>query len=315
MKRTPSSFNWVFTLNNPSSNDIPSHWPYVLYLIWQRESASTPHLQGYAIFTKRLRLSSLKEVDKTAHWEPRRGTHAQARNYASKSDTRVEGPWIIGTEPIQGKRTDLLEVKSAIESGYSEEQVLNEFYPLWVRYRHSFQAHRLLLRQKITRPRPEILVVYGPTGTGKTRSVREAFPKAYWLDAPIRGGNLWFDGYDGESTIVIDEFFGWISYTEIKRLLDFGRVKVKVHGGVVSLLAHRFIFTSNKHPRSWYKNDIGGAFERRLKEFGELLFIDKDTWRWEAWEAFFQSNVTKNRYHPYQLYPNPGRAPACWVGL
>ena len=40
--------------------------------------------------------------------------------------------------------------------------------------------------------------IYGPTGVGKSRSVRDYHPLS-WL------GNKWWDGYKGEEVIVIDE--------------------------------------------------------------------------------------------------------------
>jgi len=91
----------VFTINNPGEDlQVPASWTGVDYAIWQLEKGEngTPHLQGYVCFTTNKRLSVLKKLHATAHWEIRAGTHTQAKDYNSKLDTRQAGPWEKGTE-------------------------------------------------------------------------------------------------------------------------------------------------------------------------------------------------------------------------
>lgn len=105
-----NSYNWVFTLNNPESDTLP---PYdrIKYCIWQVEQGEqgTEHIQGYVEFRTKHRLSAVKKWLYRAHWEVRRGTAQQAREYSSKEETRVRGPWSIGEQEVsrQGHRTDL----------------------------------------------------------------------------------------------------------------------------------------------------------------------------------------------------------------
>lgn len=91
---------WVFTINNPTEVTLPRQWPNVQYAIWQLEKGEeeTPHLQGYVVFKSNQRLAALKKIDATAHWEIRRGSHQQAKDYSSKEDTRQSGPYEIGDE-------------------------------------------------------------------------------------------------------------------------------------------------------------------------------------------------------------------------
>ena len=47
----------------------------------------TPHLQGYTYFKNALTMESAKQWLKgRVHLEPRRGTHAQAKEYCSKTE-------------------------------------------------------------------------------------------------------------------------------------------------------------------------------------------------------------------------------------
>ena len=90
------STNWLFTINNPTSNDIPRTWSDVRYCVWQLEAGEngTPHLQGYVVLEKKKRLGGMKRLDGQAHWEIRKGTHAQAKKYCQKEETRKDGPKI-----------------------------------------------------------------------------------------------------------------------------------------------------------------------------------------------------------------------------
>ncbi len=283
----PRSRGWCFTLNNPTDLQVPREWGGD-YCVWQYETApttGTPHLQGYIYYKGRKRFEALKEVNARASWRKANGTASQNKVYCSKDDTRIDGPWEHGTIPQQGKRTDILALKDTIDSGASITVIRDLHYSLWIRHQRAVLSDRLYVQRKsANRSRPQVLVVYGPSGTGKTKTVREAFPTAYWLDKPSSHSSLWFDGYEGESTIVVDEFFGWIPYHFLKRLLDYGYCKGQTKGGHVALSATKFIFTSNKHPRYWYKHDIEGALRRRLSDFGELLWIDSDCkWHWQQY--------------------------------
>lgn len=99
---------WVFTLNNPTAAEQAvidalvedRRAVFTAYQLEQGE-AGTPHFQGYVIFADPRRLNWCRNtVSDRAHWEPRRGLHEQALDYATKADTRVDGPWIHGMDEV-----------------------------------------------------------------------------------------------------------------------------------------------------------------------------------------------------------------------
>jgi len=98
---SPQFLNWVFTLNNPTPADKPEAWQGVKYVIYQKErgAAGTEHLQGYLHLKTKQRLSFLKKVNASAHWEPRRGTHEEARAYCMKDDTAIAGTRVEWGDP------------------------------------------------------------------------------------------------------------------------------------------------------------------------------------------------------------------------
>lgn len=134
-------------------------------------------------------------------------------------ETKLEGPWVYGDEPSQGKRVDLDQVKKDIDAGMGEVELSQTHFASWVRYRQSFTAYRLLTvpaRSWVT----QCTVYWGPSGTGKSRRAEwEAGNGAYQL--PNSGGpTVWWDGYTGQAHVIIDEFYGWIKYHDMLRILD-----------------------------------------------------------------------------------------------
>lgn len=270
---------WVFTLNNPGSNDVPKTWDGVEWATWQREKgeSGTEHLQGYVIMDRRVRLPAMKKLSQTAHWEPRRGTHDQAKAYASKEDTRVAGPWVEpeGAEPNvgQGKRNDLLELKRKLDQGAKEAEIAEELFPVWVKYYKVCSRYRMLKGVQRTWA-TETLVLWGPPGSGKSSKALElGGPEAYWLPKPA-GQSAWFDGYEGQEVVVIDEFYGWIARDLMCRLCDRYPLNVETKGGVQPFLAKKIIITSNEHPVNWWKKIGLGAMARRLSApMGRIEFV------------------------------------------
>lgn len=127
---------WVFTLNNPESLlELPADGKYLVY---QRERGEngTEHFQGYVEMEKRTTLSTMKAWLPRAHFERRRGTQQQARDYCMKEESRVGGPWELGTyvEMFAGKRSDVAEVRDFLMSGGSKRDAYLQFPEVAARY-------------------------------------------------------------------------------------------------------------------------------------------------------------------------------------
>lgn len=117
---------------------------------------------------------------------------------------------------------------------------------VFVRFHRGLQAYRTVMvepRDKNIKPR--IVILWGASGTGKTRTATEEFPDAYLLTKPNADGNVWFDGYDGEDVVIIDEFYGWIKYDLLLRICDRYPLQVPVKGAMVQFKATTIVFTSN----------------------------------------------------------------------
>ncbi len=266
-----TSKNWLFTLNNPTSDKVPEQWTNeVNYCIWQEEKGAngTPHLQGYLQLKKKSRLSALKKMCATAHWEPRKGTHLQAVEYCSKEATRTKGPFTFGSPTVTaGQRNDLIALKEALDAGRNEKEIATdpELFPVWAKHFRALERYNKLTGQKVRKWPTRTIVYWGPPGTGKSsRALHEGGTAAFWLPKPHSRGAVWWDGYDGQDTVVIDEFYGWIQRDLMCRLCDRYPLFVETKGGSVPFMARTIIITSNKPPTEWWSIGLG-AMERRLE--------------------------------------------------
>ncbi len=280
--------DWCFTLNDAAEEETtsPERLELVLgarYLVCQRERGmgGTLHYQGasrkwlydrlgYVEFADRKTLLGVRRLLPRAHWEPRCGTRTQARDYSCKDETRCDGPWEFGDwidEPTtgRGRRNDLLSLKSAIDQGADDAVLWQTHFPIM--WRGSKAANTYRLAKGMSRPNaaPLALVYWGFTGTGKSRRVRElAGEDAYWVSNPGRGQPVWFDGYVGQRAIVFDDFYGWMPWSNLLRLLDRNPLNLNCKGTTAPLLATEFYFTSNSHPSMWYPKQPYETLERRI---------------------------------------------------
>jgi len=145
---------WCWTWNNPPTGEpdftLPLHGKE-RYVVWQLEKGDqgTPHFQGYIEMVSPTRLASMKDWLPSAHFEPRRGTPQQARDYCMKEEGRLAGPWERGVfGGRQGKRSDLDgAVETLLEGGLA---AVAEAHPTTF-----VQFHKgLAALEKIKKPRP-----------------------------------------------------------------------------------------------------------------------------------------------------------------
>lgn len=261
---------WCFTINNPEEHlPTPQQWleiprNNIVLLVYQLEKGDneTLHFQGYVEFSNRKKLSTVKNINKFAHWELRRGNRKQAIDYCMKEDTRVEDtePFIFGdiTDIEDAKQKTTIQVRDMINSNKPMFDVSQEFFGYFISNMKNLYAYKSM----ITPPRnwkTEVTVIWGPTGTGKSSYCHTLFPEAYW-----KSKSEWWDGYDGQETVIIDEFYGWLPYDYMLRLLDRYPMSVEIKGSHVQFLAKRIIITSNKSPLCWYKTGNSDALLRRI---------------------------------------------------
>jgi len=247
-------------------------------------STGLRHYQGYAEFAGAKRVSALKKIDKSVHWESRMGTAKQASDYATKADTRVAGPWIWGElanpEPTPGKRTDLEDAMQLYEAE-GIDAVVEQHPTTYARYYRGMDRVLFIKnRHQIRDNAPTVTLLYGPPGCGKSRYVHDNVEKVYTI--PVTDG-FWFDNYFNDDNVLLDEFEGAASkwtLTNLNRVLDRYAVMLPTKGGFTHWKPKHIYITTNTHPLNWYnyenRQDRYKALARRFTKVMKWDNVDEE---------------------------------------
>lgn len=248
--------NWCFTLNNYTDSEYASlvgleGHKQIRYIIFGKEKGeqeSTPHIQGFVIFNNTKTFNQVKLFfGDRYHIEQCQGNVQQNIAYCSKDDEYIE----YGEAPKQGSRKDIEEVKTMVKSGKS----MKEIYEVATSYQSIRMAEVGMRYQPLQqREKPEIRWYWGETGTGKTM---EAYAELGYEDTWVNSNTLqWFDGYDGQKNVIIDDFrANQCTFAFLLRLLDRYPMRVPIKGGFVNWKPERIFITSTHSPRDCWKNE------------------------------------------------------------
>ena len=252
---------------------------YGIYQIEQCPDTGTYHIQGYYEFTRGVRRAHVQRVlcVPNAHCDPRRGSPEKAANYCRKSESKITEPTEFGDLPVgQGHRTDLEEIFTALDAGSTPQEVARAYPGAWARSFRAVDRYYLDIAPARTWPM-ETHVLYGPPGSGKSRAVHDWAAREghriYDVMSPnVTQGAIWFDGYQRQHAVLLDDFYGWLPWTFLLKLLDRYPLSVQTKGGVCPFLSKVVFITSNQHPRYWYqygRNMQWEALERRITTITE----------------------------------------------
>ena len=148
-----------------------------------------------------------------------------------------------------------------VKSGKRMKTIAEDCPTAFIKYHRGIGA----LKMHLQTPRDFLTtceVFWGPTGSGKSRACSEAADSddVYWLSNEMcRNSTSWWDGYDGQTTVVLDDFYCWLPLNTMLRMLDRYPYLVQTKGGARHFLAKRVLITSNSDPAEWYRNVSGPA--------------------------------------------------------
>lgn len=112
---------------------------------------------------------------------------------------------------------------------------------------------------------------YGEPGSGKSRrALAEATAAGGGIYYKPRGE--WWDGYEQQENIIIDDFYGWIKYDEMLKICDRYPYRVPVKFGFEIFNSKRIWITSNSPIDTVYRFIAydSTAFRRRIDVYEEM---------------------------------------------
>jgi hypothetical protein len=302
-----SSRNWcltIFKMDTEFNKLFFDNTEFFRYCVYQQEKADTTKKQHYQVYIelfKTARMSKIKKLfcDNTIHCEIKKGSRESARFYCMKNydgiynddykwidplhrgrdwgDTFYElGEWISG----QGARSDILKCKKMIDEGDKMIDIADGHFNTFIKFYRGLYKYKNLKLKETTKEfrKIQVEVYWGAAGSGKSKKALYNDDGTRRDDIYIleqRNGTIWYDGYEQEKTLVINDFYGWIKYGQFLNTLDGHQQQLEVKGGITYAGWTKVIITSNQHPKDWYSKGLTSALERRLNVIERLGVTNK----------------------------------------
>lgn len=212
---------WMGVINNFTDDDIQSLQNLsVVELVVGRELApttGTPHLHVYIRFEKPQYMSALKKIHETAHWEP-------ARNRAKSIEYCKKGGDVVIEKLLSVEKKELASAISLMQSE-GLAGVARDLPYQYVLHSRGLRDLQYSLLDDVAKPPPKVSWYYGSTGVGKSwKAIGEVVNQdnIYIQSGPnAPRASMWWDGYTGQSRVVLDDFRPWwCPFSFLLRLLD-----------------------------------------------------------------------------------------------
>lgn len=249
IKNDTQSRNWCFVVNNPKLTD-QQMFEYLKtlsnmrYFIFVKEkgdgtenSNGTEHHQGYIEFSTPKKFSTIKNflsnktIGVNAHIQPRQTTKQTVISYIKKEDkfenkahTRLTGPFEFGELTQMGRRTDLIDMVDMRIQGATTKDVFEAHSGSYARYNSFVESMAMEYKtekyQTNYRDNLEVIYIYGPTRTGKTKYVFDKHGYSNVYKAQGYEFGKWFDNYTAQPVLLLDEYHSNFSVDFLLQLLD-----------------------------------------------------------------------------------------------
>lgn len=264
---------------NTSKDDLEDGLQHLgaKYFIFQKErcpDTGKEHWQGYCRLARSKRFNVVKNEFPTIHLEKCRGTEEQNVEYCSKENSRVEGPFEWGERTMRGKRKDIDTVREMVRAGKRLREIADEV--------SSYQALRfaqnyITLQPVRQREAPLVYWLHGSTGSGKTRWCWDRV-HSMKVDCWCSHDTLqWFDGYQGQPVVIIDDFRGSSAkFSFLLKLLDRYPLKVPVKGSYVDWVPEVIMVTSPYKPEDVYRNKSDEDISQLTRRISTVMLFGQE---------------------------------------
>lgn len=259
--------NFMWTLNNYTPEEEQSIKDIVCkYMSFGYETGKeegTPHLQGATVFTSKKALSQVIKFFPSRVSKIQEIVHLQdAIDYTQKDMEFYES----GDRPVSNKRKGENEKERWDDA--KKKAKLGDLDSIDSDiYLRMYRTLKEIAKDHMVKPLPidtlENQWVCGPSGCGKSRQARKDYPDAYYKMC-----NKWWDGYQGEETVIIEDIDA-ITHKHLVHHLklwgDHGPFLAETKGGAINIRPKRIIVTSNCRLTEMAEGVHLEALERRYK--------------------------------------------------
>lgn len=289
LKKKPASKcrKWFFTIwkmdidweeTYAEFNDI------IRFMIGQKEKAPKTgrlHWQGCIHMYNPCRMGKIRKLlslgsgENSGDLSPQQGTNKQVRDYVHKMKSSMGEQFTFGKPSQQGIRNDFEDIKKRIEEGESQYSISQDHFGTYSRcsrWAKEYQGLHLQAQSKDYRL-IDIEILSGPTGCGKTRKAYDNYDINSIFKINCADGLKWFDGYEGQSVLVLDEFKNQAQLTRILDLLDGHQCRLEYKGGMTYAMWTKIYITTNLKKDEIYpniKSHLVAPFWRRITKFINL---------------------------------------------
>lgn len=263
------SRKWCFTLNNWSDSDLIemkrlfSKSEYAVIGSEVAPTTGTPHLQAYCRWKNAVAFETIKKRCPRASLTPASGDDLDNQRYCSKECLIYE----LG-EPVkeeQGRRNDIRTITDKIRAkDLTYEELMFEYPDMFLRYSRSFEKMFNAVLTARSEP-PQVHWRWGKAGVGKTRFVVDTHPSLYQKD-----NTIWWDGYNQQEAILIDDFDNTIPYRTLLRILDRYVYQGQIKGGYVHINSPYIYITCEYPPERYWEGNELTQVTRRLTSVTEV---------------------------------------------
>lgn len=287
---------WSITINNPEEKDIEEfkNLPYS-YLCFEMEKGEneTPHIQGFIYNKEPIRFNTLKNKLEKAHIEKCTKPPLANIRYCQKEDNGTF--WEKGVRPLSVAKDD--KKKNDLESLLEKKEITKKDVDdlLAYRYIRGIKKFRKML-EEIKEDRlckPEIIYIYGNSGSGKTYKAWKIAAENYGTE---NISDISFANSFGNATnvhadcLVYDEFRpAQLDAATFLKLTDGYGMTLNIKHSMVYIRPKCVIITSIKHPDEIYKEEMNEQFKRRITQF---INMNENPWK--------EKEVEEIHFNPFE---------------
>lgn len=149
-----------------------------------------------------------------------------------------------------------------------------------------------------------MVVLVGKPGVGKTSRIIAEIERDYGSleKAHYQSESQWWDGYQQQPVVVLDDFAGWIPLHTFLKLIDVVPIKLQVKGGFTTWFTSKTMYiSSNFMPLQWWKNCSPNQYDAITRRISKLVLWDRDgevqIWSTNADENAWDAYMRENRYN------------------